>query len=286
LEEKTNVFQAPMVCEHAVYVTGYHRPGAGTLLKTAGDFDRGRHRTGKHIEESMTLLSKAASFVAGAVLSLWSRSLMVTFVNKDIPDRFASQERNVIFAFWHGSLFLLPYTHRNSGAIIMVSESRDGEIMSGLLKYFGFEVTRGSSRRKGDRGLLGLVRALRKGRSVAIAVDGPRGPLHEAKEGAVFLAASVKAPIIPVGTGAKRYRVLEKSWDKLVLPVPFTEGVVLYGEPIVVNGNSKEEIESKRRELEMALRRLTQEAAAWAAAPREGDGSVIKDEPRSSEGTM
>jgi lysophospholipid acyltransferase (LPLAT)-like uncharacterized protein len=221
------------------------------------------------------ICAKTLSIIASVVGDLWSRSLRVTYVNGGILDHFASQKKNVIYAFWHDSVFLLPYTHRSSGIMIMVSESKDGEIATGILRHFGYEVVRGSSKRRGSRALLDLCEGMRKGKSVAITVDGPRGPRHEAKEGAVFLAGKLRAPIIPVATGAKRFRTLERSWDKLVLPVPFTEGVVLYGQPIMVNGTSREEIEFKRRELEAALDGLTREAAARTAAPL-GERSVLR----------
>lgn len=209
------------------------------------------------------------SLAVRAVFSLWSRSLKVRFVNRDIPDRISAEGRNAIYVFWHGSLFLLPYTHRNSGCVIMVSESRDGEIMARMLKHFGFEVVRGSSKRKGLRAFIGLINSMRKGKSVATAVDGPRGPLHKVKKGMVLLAGRLQVPIIPIATGVKRYWVIERTWDKLIVPVPFTGGVVLYGEPIMVNGTSKEEIESKRKDLEIVLCRLTREAAEVAATPGE-----------------
>lgn len=228
------------------------------------------------------IYTKGLSFAVWAVFSLWSRSLKVHFVNRDISDRIFAEGMNAIFAFWHGSLFLLPYSHRNSGSVIMVSESRDGEIMVRMLKHFGFEVVRGSSKRKGHRALIGLINSIRQGKSVATAVDGPRGPLHKVKKGVVFLAGRLQVPIIPVATGVKRYWVMEKTWDKLIVPAPFTEGVVLYGEPIKVNGTSKEEIESKRKDLEIVLCRLTREAAEDAAAPRE-DIPVIRNRPWSSQ---
>ncbi len=230
------------------------------------------------------ICAKGLSFVAWAVISLWSRSLKVRFVNRDIPDRISAEGRNAIYAFWHGSLFLLPYTHRNYGTVIMVSESRDGEIMARMLKHFGLEVVRGSSKRKGHRALIGLINSMRKGKSVATAVDGPRGPLYKVKQGVVFLAGRQQTPIIPVATGVKRYWVLEKTWDKLIIPAPFTEGMVLFGEPIMVNGTSKEEIESKCKDLEIVLYRLTREAAARVAAQRE-EIPAIKSGPWSSKGS-
>jgi lysophospholipid acyltransferase (LPLAT)-like uncharacterized protein len=223
------------------------------------------------------IFAKTLSIIAAAVGDLWSRTLRVSYVNRDIVDHFASQKKNAIYAFWHDSVFLLPYAHRNSGIMIMVSESNDGEIATGILRHFGYEVVRGSSKRRGSRAVRELCDCMRKGKSVAITVDGPRGPRHEAKEGAVFLAGKLQAPIIPVATGAKHFWTLERSWDKLVLPVPFTEGVVVYGQPITVNSTSREEVESKRRELDAALNLLTQEDAARVVSPHVGR-SVLRKE--------
>lgn len=200
------------------------------------------------------------SFIGSIVLSLWSRTVQIRFVNKAVPDRLAAEGKNIIYAFWHGRQFLLFHSHRNTGVVIPASESRDGEIQARILKYFGFDVVRGSSKRKGDRALLGLVDALRKGKSLALAVDGPRGPIYEAKQGVTYMAGKLNKPIVPVMTGAKRFWLLEKIWDKYLLPKPFTRGVIMYGEAIVVNGISEEELETKRKELETALNRLMAQA--------------------------
>ena len=204
--------------------------------------------------------ARVLSFIGWIVLSLWSRTVRIQFVNKAVPDRLASEGKNVIYAFWHGRQFLLFHSHRNTGIVIPASESRDGEIQARILKYFGFDVVRGSSKRKGDRALLGLVDRLRKGKNLALAVDGPRGPIYEAKQGVMYMAGKLNKPIVPVMTGAKRFWLLEKIWDKYLLPKPFTRGVIMYGEAIVVNGISEEELETKRKELEAALNRLMAQA--------------------------
>jgi hypothetical protein len=211
----------------------------------------------------MMLRARILSLIGWAVLSLWSRTVRMRFVNRDVPDRLEAQGNNFIYAFWHGRQFLLFHTHRNRDIVIPASESRDGEIQAGILKRFGFEVVRGSSKRKGERALLGLVAGLRNGKNLAIAVDGPRGPIYEAKQGVAYLAGKLNKPILPVATSAKRYWVLEKIWDKLLLPRPFTTGVVVYGEPITVSGITEQELESKRRELEDALNGLMARADAY-----------------------
>jgi lysophospholipid acyltransferase (LPLAT)-like uncharacterized protein len=206
------------------------------------------------------LRARILSSIGWLVLSAWSRTIRMRFVNKEAPDRLASEGKNFIYAFWHGRQFLLFHSHRNSGIVIPASESRDGEIQAGILKRFGFAVVRGSSKRKGERALLGMVDGLRKGRNIAFAVDGPRGPLYEVKPGVTYLAGKLNKPIVPVITSAKRYWILKKIWDKYLLPVPFTTGVVIYGDPITVNGIAGEELEAKGKELEGALNNLTTRA--------------------------
>jgi hypothetical protein len=232
----------------------------------------------RKVEQGTMTIVRILSFLIWSVLTLWSRTLTIRLVNKASPDRLAGEGKNVIYAFWHDSMFLLPYAHRNWKVEIMVSESKDGEIAAGILRRFGFEVARGSSKRKGSRALIKLISSIQSGRSVGIAVDGPRGPRHEAKEGAVFLAGKLMVPIVPVATAARRCWTLNRTWDQFILPVPFTGGVVLYGEPIVVNGTSREEIAAKRDELEAALHRLTREAAERSGASGRGERPAIGNE--------
>jgi lysophospholipid acyltransferase (LPLAT)-like uncharacterized protein len=211
--------------------------------------------------------ARILSFIGWLVVSVWSRTIRIVFLNKDVPERLAAEGKNFIYAFWHGRQFLLFYSHRGTGVIIPASESRDGEIQAGILKRFGFDVVRGSSKRKGDRALLGLVDGLRRGKTVALAVDGPRGPVYEAKQGVTYLAGKLDKVIVPVITGAKRFWILEKIWDNYLLPAPFTTGVVLYGDPIVVRGTAEAELESRRKELEGALNRLMDRADDYFKRP-------------------
>jgi len=204
--------------------------------------------------------ARLLSLIAWVVLSIWSWTLRIRYVNRAIPERLMSEGKNFIYAFWHGRQFILFHTHRNTGVIIPASESRDGEIQAGILKHFGFDVVRGSSKRKGDRALLGLVDGLRKGKTIALAVDGPRGPIYDVKQGVTYLAGKLGKQIVPVATSARRFWILEKIWDKYMLPVPFTSAVIMYGEPIIVNGITEAELELKRKELGTALNKLMAEA--------------------------
>jgi len=213
------------------------------------------------IDAASRVRARVVARTAWLVVSLWSRTITTRYVNREVPQRFNAEGKNVIYAFFHGDLLALLYSHRDAGVLVPASESRDGEIMARLLGHLGFDVVRGSSKRNGHKALLSLIKGMRGGKTVAITVDGPRGPLHAVKSGAMFLAGISKAPIIPVAAAAKQYTVMEKSWDKLVIPAPFTECLVQYGDPIYVNSASSDDIESARRKLEADLRKLTEEVA-------------------------
>ena len=203
--------------------------------------------------------------LGGALLSCWSRTIRLRFVNREVPQALAEAGRNFIYAFWHGRQFILFHAHRGSGVVIPASESRDGEIQARILKRFGFDVVRGSSKRKGERALLGLVDALRSGKSIALAVDGPRGPVYEVKQGVTYLAGKLDKPIVPVTMGAKSGWTLERIWDKYLLPRPFTECVIVYGEPLTVAGTDAGELERMRLELAAAINRTMDQADRYFA---------------------
>ncbi len=204
--------------------------------------------------------ARILSFIGWMLISLWSKSVRMEFVGIDIPLGLKADGKNFILAFWHGRQFLLFRPNSVFDIVIPASESRDGDVQARIIKRFGFDAVRGSSKRRGDRALLGLVDALRKGRNIALAVDGPRGPVYEVKQGVIYLAGKLDKVIIPMISGAKRRWILDKIWDKYLLPVPFTRGVVVYGEPVVVKGIGEEELESGRRRLADALNQAMKQA--------------------------
>ena len=198
--------------------------------------------------------------LAWLFVMLLNWSIRVRFLNREPAEYLVSEKKSVIYAFFHGDMIPLLHAYRNSSILIPASESRDGEIMARLLNNFGFDVVRGSSKRKGHKALLGLIAGMRRGKTVAISVDGPRGPLHDVKPGAVYLAGLMKAPIIPIAVAARKYQNLESSWDQLLIPAPFTEAVILYGDSVYVDGTSDEEISAAQRALEVSLRGLKRQA--------------------------
>ena len=135
-------------------------------------------------------------------------------------------------ALLHQSLLIATWLFRDSGYGVAVSRSRDGSRVAAVLRRLGYgEPARGSSSRGGPAALRGLVRRLAAGTTVAVLVDGPRGPAGVAKVGIATLARHCTTPIHPVALAARPALRLG-SWDRSVIPLPFARVVCAFGDPI------------------------------------------------------
>ncbi|MCU0236596.1 MAG: lysophospholipid acyltransferase family protein [Acidobacteria bacterium] len=139
----------------------------------------------------------------------------------------------LIFIFWHRHILFVIHQFRDCGARPLISLSSDGELVAAVAGEFGMDPVRGSSSKGGARAFLELVRSVRQERSqVLITADGPKGPPRRVKEGTVQLAAKTGAWVVPVSWGASRVKILEKSWDRFLVPLPFGHIRFAYGEPL------------------------------------------------------
>jgi lysophospholipid acyltransferase (LPLAT)-like uncharacterized protein len=169
----------------------------------------------------------------------------------------------VIYAFWHGRMLGLVFTHRFRGAHILISQHRDGELIAQVTKRLGYIPVRGSTTRGGTEGLFQMAERAREG-DLGITPDGPRGPAYHFQMGAVSLAQRTGCPIVPIACSARSRKVL-KSWDGFIIPFPFTTLIVVHGDPIQVERHCDEEgLEAKRKEAEEALRAATVQADRFA----------------------
>ncbi|MCD4812497.1 lysophospholipid acyltransferase family protein [bacterium] len=152
--------------------------------------------------------------------------------NKVSPQ--ARTEEKFIYAFWHNQQILSAFFFRNFGIRVLVSRSKDGDYITGVLKQFGFGAVRSSSSSGKINALRGLVKELRKGAHTAITPDGPRGPVYQAQPGVVFLAALSGHRVVPFGCAVNRVWSLRRAWDRFEIPKPFSRAVIFYGDPISV----------------------------------------------------
>ncbi|MCK8816353.1 lysophospholipid acyltransferase family protein [Natroniella sulfidigena] len=170
-------------------------------------------------------------------------------------------DKSVIFAPWHGQLWLPSYYLRNQGYVALASQSRDGEYISRLLNKLGWEVVRGSTSRGGARSLLKLVKKLRQGKQIAITPDGPRGPIHQVKPGVVYLAQKTDSIIIPIGVSYTKKKEFS-SWDRFWLPAPFSKAALVFGAGLEIKEDklSTVEIENYQKLLGQKINQAGQAA--------------------------
>jgi lysophospholipid acyltransferase (LPLAT)-like uncharacterized protein len=142
--------------------------------------------------------------------------------------------RPIVYLLWHEVLLPLLWHHRRQGVVIVVSENRDGQYLSDFARVLGYRSVRGSSSRGAARALLGAVRELQSGGSVAFTPDGPRGPRRELKPGVVAAAQRGGGVIVPVHARADRAWRLD-SWDRFLIPKPGARVTVTYGRPFEVS---------------------------------------------------
>lgn len=144
-----------------------------------------------------------------------------------------SARERFILAFWHRHLLLMPYAYRGEKISVLVSQSKDGELIARTVAHFGIDASRGSSSRGGAAGLRSLLRKGAEGIDLAFTPDGPRGPVHEVQPGVILAAAATGFPIQPVALAASRAKLLS-SWDRFVVPLPFSRVHFVYGQPLAV----------------------------------------------------
>lgn len=168
-----------------------------------------------------------------------------------------------IQCFWHNQIFLATYFFRRQKIVVMTSQSFDGEYIARFIQRFGYGAVRGSSTRGGIGALVEQIRLMKLGCPAGFAIDGPKGPRHVAKEGAILLAKKTGNPLIAFAVTTEKFWTI-KSWDKMEIPRPFTRAFIEVAAPIFVDAQAdSDEIARKRDELQAALEKLTANGAAY-----------------------
>jgi hypothetical protein len=168
------------------------------------------------------------------ILTILCMSLKIVRQNKEAIDTLKKNNQNYVLAFWHGTMILPWYLHGSENFAALTSKSKDGDLLAKILKKWKYKVIRGSSSTGGEVALGIMVDYAKNKYSVAITPDGPRGPRHEFKAGAVMTAKKSGIPIILAGVGFKRKKFLS-NWDKFEIPYFFTTAKIIYSEPVYVN---------------------------------------------------
>jgi lysophospholipid acyltransferase (LPLAT)-like uncharacterized protein len=168
------------------------------------------------------------------ILTILCKSLKIVRQNDEVIETLNKNNQNYVLAFWHGTMLLPWYLHGSKNFAALTSKSKDGDLLAKILKKWKYKVIRGSSSTGGDVALGIMVDYAKNKYSVAITPDGPRGPRHNFKAGAVVTAKKTGIPLILAGVGFKRKKFLS-NWDKFEIPYFFTTAKIVYSDPFYVN---------------------------------------------------
>ena len=177
------------------------------------------------------------------MLRLIRLTLKITILNKN------PREEKCIYMFWHRNLLPLVLHRFGDPIAVVISSSKDGELIAGPVTELGIIPVRGSTTRQGSEALKEMIR-LSKTNQLGITPDGPKGPSKSIHPGVLYIAYLARIPIIPLSAECSHEWVFN-SWDRFRVPKPFSKVVVKYGEPIPVTNKADFPELEKRLSAEM-----------------------------------
>ena len=212
----------------------------------------------KNTEIKASRTSRLLGYCAAAIMKLWSMTLRYEVNGKKGISQPAISSRPVIFALWHNRIFTMPPIWKRTGGkgrstVVLTSASKDGTTLATAMHAFGLGAIRGSSSRRAVSALIGMKKALREGFDVCVTPDGPRGPRYVVQAGVIKIAQATGTEIVPIHISyGAAWRL--KSWDRFVIPMPFSRVQVTFDEPHRIEKNlDEEEFENARSALEKNL---------------------------------
>jgi lysophospholipid acyltransferase (LPLAT)-like uncharacterized protein len=187
------------------------------------------------------------------IVRVYSRTFRLTVENEETWIAYLHGGGKVLLCAWHQQFFAIlrhSENYRSYRPSIMISQSQDGEIVAGVAAKSGWLPVRGSSSRGGSQALKILVERLKETGLAAHIVDGPRGPAGKLKHGAIHLAQATGAAIVPTYISAEKAWYFN-SWDKFLLPKPFSRVTLRFGDMINLSATGNpEELERQRKYIE------------------------------------
>lgn len=214
------------------------------------------------ISNSSAIKTSRSSVVLGHVaayaMKLWSMTLRYNVNDQAGVVQPEIHHKPVIFALWHNRIFTMPPIWlrtggKNRSTVVLTSASRDGTTLAKAMEAFGIGAIRGSSSRRAVAALIGMKNALLEGKDVCVTPDGPKGPRYQVQPGLLKIAQSTETDIIPIHIRySSAWRL--SSWDRFVIPKPFSKVTIIFDKPIKVPKNiSEAEFEIARVNLENCL---------------------------------
>lgn len=210
------------------------------------------------------LVFSIAPFLFYIFIHIILRTCRVTIIGKEHEDQFLRQNQPILFVSWHQGLLYYVFHFRNRNGLIMVSRSKDGDLTVKILKLFGFQSVRGSSSKGGKEAMYQMIHKINQTQcSGGLVADAPRGPFGDAKTGIIKIAKETGLPLIPVMCWANRKKLFN-SWDRTLLPLPFSHIVFFYAPPIFVPKDiDSQQMEKMRVELTDQLNQMHEKAVSY-----------------------
>jgi lysophospholipid acyltransferase (LPLAT)-like uncharacterized protein len=191
------------------------------------------------------------------------RSLQFEASGLEAVEACRAEGRRLVFVCWHSDdlahlcMYHVLFGPQALGALLVPGDS-DGRLMAWLAKRMGLSTSglgAESSPTAMARGVMNMIAMVRSGRDALLAVDGPRGPLHHVKPGAAVMAQRAGAVLVPMSAAADRALVLERRWDRHLVPLPTSRLVVRFG-PLIethAGAGSQPSVEELQEQIGRAL---------------------------------
>ncbi len=205
------------------------------------------------------ILLALVPFIASRVMLLLNLFLRTEIVGEENLKSVWERGEQAIIPFWHDQLFLLVFGYPDKSVKLLISASKDGELLARTMKYFGKETVRGSSSRGGRAAFKQMLNLCKDPIDIVLTPDGPRGPRHEIKDGVLQLARLSGRPVVPLAfvcSNGHRF----KSWDRFLFPYPVGRGIYSYGEPLYFD--KQEGVDGFRQRLILAMETNLRQAEA------------------------
>ncbi len=204
------------------------------------------------------------------VVRIISATYKFKMIDPEIERNVLERGQQPIYASWHQRFFpgIILFAGRKPISI-MISQSKDGEIVSKIVHLLGWYPVRGSSSKGGSQALRTLKRLVSKGYKVGHIVDGPRGPLGVVKPGLLLIAQATGMPIIPTIVSAEKKWVFN-SWDRFMVPKPFSRVMIRFCDEVYISRKLRpSDFEAKRVQIENTLKKCYAETdAIWSKADK------------------
>jgi lysophospholipid acyltransferase (LPLAT)-like uncharacterized protein len=208
--------------------------------------------------------ASAVSWALTALVRMWFGTVRVELLNRERFEKYGLDPAsgNIVAGVWHRNAVFLFYFFRTLGPRgVMISRSKDGDIVAHVARRFGYTTMRGSSSKGGARALQEMIAYMKEThekRLCGTPVDGPRGPARIVKKGMLAVAKKAGVLFVPIACSGTRVLTFHKAWDKSMIPLPFSKMIIDFGEPIRITADADDaDMEIMRLRAEQSLNDMT-----------------------------